>query len=84
MIQWGLRKGTAERMNVRQSERLAGEKILVPKGQLFLSFARRTSKQPEHFKSMLAEYSPLSSTFLHLHPFGLPDLGFVPAVALWQ
>jgi hypothetical protein len=34
-----LRKDLAEAMNVFQSSRLSGEKIFMPWGQLFLSFA---------------------------------------------
>ena len=43
MIQCGLRKGVAEARNVFQSPRLAGEKSLVPTGQLFLSLDLLTS-----------------------------------------
>jgi len=43
MIQCGARSGEADEMKVFQSARVAGEKTLVPFGQLFLSLDRRTS-----------------------------------------
>jgi len=48
MIQCGARSGAADVMNVFQSARVAGEKTLVPFGQLFLSLDRRTSLQFLH------------------------------------
>jgi len=44
----GALSGLADARKVFQSSRLAGEKIFVPLGQLFLSFDRRTSMQFLH------------------------------------
>jgi len=79
-----LRNDLADAMKVFQSSRLAGAKILVPIGQLFLSLARYTSKQFSHFKSTFAEYLPVSSTLLQTHPEGLPDFGVVETCVAWQ
>jgi hypothetical protein len=71
-------------MKVFQSSRLAGAKILVPMGQLFLSLALYTSKQFSHFRSTRAVYLPVSSTLLQTHPEGLPDFGVVETFVAWQ
>jgi len=84
MIQWGARNCVAEAMKVFQSSRDSGEKSFVPVGQLFLSLERYTSKQFSHFKTVLAEYRPLSSTFLQVHPVGLPAFGAVVYAMAWQ
>jgi hypothetical protein len=55
MIQWGARNGPALARKTFQSLRLAGEKILVPCGQLSLSDDRRTDLQPVHFTMAPAE-----------------------------
>ena len=47
-IQCGARSGLADTKKVCQSSLLAGEKILVPLGQLLLSADRRTSLHPVH------------------------------------
>jgi len=51
MIQYGARKGVAERMKAFQSSRLLGANNLVPAGQLFFSFDFETFKQFVHFNS---------------------------------
>jgi len=79
-----LRSDLAEAMKVFQSSRLAGAKILVPVGQLFLSLALYTSKQFSHFKSTFAEYLPDSSTLLQTQPEGLPVFGVVEIFTAWQ
>jgi len=84
MIQWGLRKGLAESMKTFQSARDAGEKSLVPIGQLFFCVDLCTSKQLLHLMSILAEYSPVSAMFSQRHPVGLPGLGFNESFANWQ
>jgi hypothetical protein len=77
MIQCGARKGLPEARKVFQSFRDAGEKILVPLGQLLFWEDRYIGKQLEHFTIAPALYGPLSATRLHLHAFGLPPRGFV-------
>jgi hypothetical protein len=74
----------AEAMKVFQSSRVSGEKSFVPEGQLFLSLERRTSKQFSHFKRVLAEYLPLSSTFLQVQALGLPVFGAKENAMDWQ
>jgi len=54
-IQCGARSGPADAKNVLQSVRLRGDHILVPKGQLFLSFDLRTSKPLVHLTRPPAE-----------------------------
>jgi hypothetical protein len=61
----GDRSGAADSMNVFQSARVLGEKILVPTGQLFLSSDLLTFKQPVHLMREPAEYLPVSVTSLH-------------------
>jgi hypothetical protein len=84
MIQCGLRNGVADSMNVFQSSRVLGAKILEPKGQLFFCVAFETSKQPLHLIKTPGEYFPVSATFSHTHPPGLPGLGLRETVASWQ
>jgi hypothetical protein len=74
----------ADLMKVFQSSREVGEKSFVPDGQLFLSFERRTSKQLSHLRRNLAEYLPLSSTFLQVQPLGLPVFGASENFTTWQ
>merc|ERR1719162_31407 len=72
MIQCGCRRGAAEAKNVFQSALVAGEKTLVPSGQLFLSFDLRASMQLVHFTTGPGEKYPFRARRLHLHDFGLP------------
>jgi len=83
-IQCGLRKGEADAMKVFQSLRFLGAKSLVPRGQLFFWVVRRVSKQPVHLIRAPVEYDPTRSTTLHEHPAGLPSLGLVDILLLWQ
>jgi len=84
MIQLGLRKGVAEAMNVFQSSRVLGEKILVPAGQLFFCNDLLTRKQFSHLMRLPAEYRPTKVTGLHAHPPGLLFLGVTACLAGWQ
>jgi len=68
-------------MNTFQSAREAGEKSLVPMGQLFFCVDLRTSKQLLHLMSILVEYLPVSATFSQTHPVGLPSFGFKDTLA---
>jgi hypothetical protein len=84
MIQLGLRNGVAEAMKVAQSERVLGEKSLVPMGQLFFCVDLLTRKQPSHLISDPAEYLPVRATNLHTQPLGLPFLGVRDTCIFWQ
>jgi len=64
-----------EFLTVCQSLALAGEKSLVPSGQLLLSFVLYIVKQDVHFIREPAEYAPLSATLVHLQLLGLPLFG---------
>jgi hypothetical protein len=63
-------------MKVAQSDRLRGEKIFMPTGQLFFWVERDTVRHCSHLTSMPAEYLPESVTGEHLHEVGLPGFGF--------
>jgi hypothetical protein len=70
---------------VFQSERLRGEKIFVPHGQLFASCDRRTSKQFLHLTNGPGEYGPFKVMRSHLQvfgfffsAFGLMDISMTP------
>jgi hypothetical protein len=65
MMKSGDRNGAADSMKVFQSERVLGEKILVPSGQLFFSSDLLTFKQPVHLMREPAEYFPVRVTSLH-------------------
>jgi len=71
-------------MKVFQSSRDAGEKSLVPVGQLFFCVDLLTFKHPLHLSKTPAEYFPASSIFSHMHPDGLPFFGVVETAWSWQ
>jgi hypothetical protein len=71
-------------MNVFQSDRVRGEKILVPTGQLFFCMDLLTRKQPTHLMRAPAEYLPVSATLLQTHPLGLPFFGARDIIFIWQ
>jgi hypothetical protein len=84
MIQCGLRRGLAELINVCQSSRVLGAKILVPSGQLFFCVDLYTSRQAVHFMRTPGEYAPVTTTLVQVQPLGLPAFGVVEMAVGWQ